>query len=53
MITWGLVGNSHDASVAIFETKHSGLGPNKTINLLWAGLAKDFSGVPNDPHLKQ
>ena len=51
MITWGLVGNSHDASVAIFETKHSGLGPNKTINLLWAGLAKDFSGVPNDPHL--
>lgn len=51
MITWGLVGNSHDASVAVFETKRKGLGPNRTSNLLWAGLAKDFSGVPNDPHL--
>ena len=51
MITWGLVGNSHDASVAVFETKRKGLGPNETTRLLWAGLAKDFSGVPNDPHL--
>ena len=41
MITWGLVGNSHDASVAVFDNNE----------LLWAGLAKDFSGVPNDPHL--
>ena len=41
MITWGLVGNSHDASVAVFEDN----------DLLWAGLSKDFSGVPNDPHL--
>ena len=41
MITWGLVGNSHDASVAVFDNDE----------LLWAGLAKDFSGVPNDPHL--
>jgi carbamoyltransferase len=51
MITWGLVGNSHDASVAVFETKRKGLGPNETTSLVWAGLAKDFSGVPNDPHL--
>ena len=51
MITWGLVGNSHDASVAVFETKQRGLGPNPTPRLLWAGLAKDFSGVPNDPDL--
>ena len=51
MITWGLVGNSHDASVAVFETKQRGLGPNPTPKLLWAGLAKDFSGVPNDPDL--
>ena len=51
MITWGLVGNSHDASVAVFETKRKGLGPNETTKLLWAGLAKDFSGIPNDPHL--
>jgi len=41
MITWGIVGNSHDASLAVFND-------NK---LLWAGLAKDFSGVPNDPDL--
>ncbi len=41
MITWGLVGNSHDASVAVFDND----------NLMWAALAKDFSGIPNDPHL--
>ena len=41
MITWGIVGNSHDASIAVFdERKH-----------LWASLAKDFSKVDNDPHL--
>ena len=40
MITWGMVGNSHDASIAVFDD-------NK---LLWAALAKDFSGIPNDPH---
>lgn len=41
MITWGAVGNSHDASLAIF----------KNDNLMWAALAKDFSNTPNDPHL--
>jgi carbamoyltransferase len=41
MITWGAVGNSHDASLAVFNDKE----------LLWAGLAKDFSDIPNDPHL--
>lgn len=41
MITWGLVGNSHDASLAVFQD-------NK---LQWAALAKEFSGIPNDPHL--
>jgi carbamoyltransferase len=41
MITWGLVGNSHDASLAVFDNK----------DLQWAGLAKDFSSTPNDPHL--
>lgn len=40
MITWGMVGNSHDASLAVFEN-------NK---LLWASLAKDFSGVSHDPN---
>jgi carbamoyltransferase len=41
MITWGAVGNSHDASLAVFDDT----------NLLWAGLAKDFSGIPHDPNL--
>ncbi len=39
MINWGMVGNSHDASLAVFDD-------NK---LLWASLAKDFSKIPNDP----
>ena len=39
MIKWGMVGNSHDASLAVFDD-------NK---LLWASLAKDFSKIPNDP----
>ncbi len=39
MITWGMVGNSHDASLAIFNNN----------DLYWASLSKDFSGVPNDP----
>ena len=54
MITWGVVGNSHDASLAVFETKRRGLGPNRSkTELLWASLSKDFSGVPNDPHLNK
>jgi carbamoyltransferase len=39
MIKWGMVGNSHDASLAVFEDNR----------LLWASLAKDFSGVAHDP----
>jgi carbamoyltransferase len=39
MIRWGMVGNSHDASLAVFENNR----------LYWAALSKDFSDVPNDP----
>ena len=39
MIKWGMVGNSHDASLAVFDDD----------KLLWASLSKDFSKVPNDP----
>ena len=38
MITWGMVGNSHDASLAVFDNE----------KLLWASLAKDFSDIPHD-----
>jgi len=41
MITWGIVANSHDASIAAFDNS----------NLKWAGLAKDFSGITHDADL--
>ena len=41
MITWGMVGNSHDASIAVFKAE----------TLVWSALAKDFSKIDNDPHL--
>ncbi len=53
MITWGIVGNSHDASLAVFETKIAGLTDHYKTKLLWASLSKDFSGVLNDPNLNQ
>jgi len=43
MIKWGMVGNSHDASLAVFDDD----------KLLWASLSKDFSGVPHDPDPNQ
>ena len=43
MIRWGMVGNSHDASLAVFDNNR----------LLWAALSKDFSGVPHDPDPNQ
>ena len=43
MITWGIVANSHDASIAVF----------KGDELRWAGLSKDFSKIPNDGHLNK
>jgi carbamoyltransferase len=39
MIKWGMVGNSHDASLAVFDNNE----------LLWAGQSKDFSKISNDP----
>jgi hypothetical protein len=52
-ITWGMVGNSHDASLAVFNTRIAGLTDHYTTELLWASLSKDFSGVPNDPDFNQ
>lgn len=40
-IRWGIVANSHDASLAVFKGVHP----------VWACLAKDFTGVDNDPNL--
>lgn len=41
-VTWGIVANSHDASIAVWND-----------GIAWAGLSKDFSGTPNDPHLNE
>ena len=38
-----MVGNSHDASLAVFDDK----------KLLWASLSKDFSKIPNDPNFNK
>lgn len=51
MITWGIVANSHDASLAVFDTHIAGLTDRYRTDLKFAALAKDFSGIPNDPHL--
>ena len=48
MITWGVVGNSHDASVAVFEEDRYG-----KLTCDWAGMSKDFSGIENDAHLNE
>jgi len=53
MITWGIVGNSHDASIAVFDDTRKGLGPNQSTRLIWAGLSRDFSGIANDPDLNE
>jgi len=53
MIIWGITANNHDASIAVFEYKVAGLTNNKKLKLLWAGLTRDFSNVPNDPDLNR
>ena len=53
MIIWGITANNHDASIAVFEYKVAGLTNNKKLKLLWAGLTRDFSDVPNDPDLNR
>ena len=39
MIFWGMVGNSHDASLAVFETKVAGLTDKYKTKLLPESLA--------------
>lgn len=53
MIIWGITANNHDASIAVFEYKVAGLTNNKKLKLLWAGLTRNFSDVPNDPDLNR
>jgi carbamoyltransferase len=41
MISWGISGNSHDASLAVFQDS----------KLLFASHSERFSGIKNDPNL--
>ena len=41
MITWGISGNSHDASLAVFSDT----------GVEFASHSERFSGNKNDPHL--
>lgn len=51
MIIWGISGNSHDASLAVFEKKQKGLLAEQKLNLLFASQSERFSGIKNDPDL--
>ena len=51
MIVWGITGNNHDASLAVMEWKVAGLTDHYKLKLKWAGMSKDFSGIPGDPTL--
>jgi hypothetical protein len=53
MITWGISANSHDAALAVFETKQKGLGPNQSFELKFASHSERFSGIKNDAHLNK
>jgi carbamoyltransferase len=53
MITWGISANSHDAALAVFETKRKGLSPNKSLELKFASHSERFSGIKNDAHLNK
>jgi carbamoyltransferase len=51
MIVWGITGNNHDSSLAVMHYGVKGLTDHHHLQLLWAGMSKDFSGVPGDPNL--
>ena len=51
MIVWGVTGNNHDASLAVMEWRVAGLTDHYDLKLKWAGVSKDFSGIPGDPTL--
>lgn len=49
MITWGISANSHDASLAVFDSSSSSLD----LRLQFASHSERFSGVKNDAHLNK
>lgn len=51
MIVWGLTGNNHDSSLSVMEWRVQGLTDHYHLKLHWAGMSKDFSGIPGDANL--
>jgi carbamoyltransferase len=52
MIVWGITGNSHDASLAVFNKKINS-SDGYPLQLLFATQSERFSGIKNDAHLNQ
>jgi carbamoyltransferase len=52
-ILWGMSANSHDAALAVFESKSRGLVPGRKLSLKFSSHSERFSGIKNDPHLDQ
>jgi carbamoyltransferase len=51
MIVWGITGNSHNASLAVFERKRRGLTAEPSLQLLFASESERWTGLKNDPDL--
>ena len=49
MITWGISGNSHDASLAVF--RHQPWNKDSCLEILFASHSERYSGKKNDAHL--
>ena len=46
MITWGISGNSHDASLAVF--RHQPWNKDSCLEILFASHSERYSGKKND-----
>jgi len=49
MITWGISGNSHDASLAVF--RHQPWNKDSCLEILFASHSERYSGNKNDDRL--
>lgn len=54
MIRWGITANSHDASIAVFDSKNKWQSKKvERLDLLWAAHAERSSGIKNDRWLNR
>lgn len=50
-VVWGIVGNSHDAGIGVFNVKRRSLTRRALPEIYWAGKSSDFSMIPGDSTL--